>query len=143
MKRRTLLIASAATLGVAAVGSAAWANEDSHVFIPQLLHELVGEFRMDAEDQRRFIEAMTEHYGAAKLKALMALYKIRSETGLGSAYTNLRVDQFERRLITDFLVSTDYLRQPQADNPKVSFVGYRLPCSNPYARFDAVAEGVV
>jgi len=139
MKRRTLLIASAATLSVAAVGSAAWANEDRHVFIPQLLQELIGDFRMDADDQHRFVEAVAEHHGAAKLKALMALYKIRSETGLGSAYTNLRVDQFERRLLTDFLVSTDYLRKQQEQSPKVSFIGYRLPCSNPYARFDGVA----
>ncbi len=136
MKRRTLLIASAATLGVAAVGSAAWAYEDSHVFVPQLLQQLVGDFRMDAEDQRKFVDAMTEHYGSRKLKALMALYKIRA---LGSDYTNPKVDQFERRLVTDFMVSTDYLRQRQAENPKVSFLGYRLPCSNPYARFEGVS----
>lgn len=139
MKRRTLLIASAATLSVAAVGSAAWAYEDSHVFVPQLLQQLVGDFRMDAEDQRKFVDAMTEHYGARKLKALMALYKIRAQTGLGSDYTNPKVDQFERRLVTDFMVSTDYLRQRQAENPKVSFLGYRLPCSNPYARFEGVS----
>ncbi|WP_213909743.1 hypothetical protein [Stutzerimonas nitrititolerans] len=139
MKRRTLLIASAATLGAAAVGSAAWAYEDSHVFVPQLLQQLVGGFRMEAEDQRKFVDAMTEHYGTHKLKALMALYKIRSQTGMGSDYTNARVDQFERRLLTDFMVSTDYLRQPRADNPKVSFIGYRLPCSNPYARFEGVS----
>lgn len=139
MKRRTLLIASAATLGVAAVGSAAWAYEDSHVFVPQLLQQLVGDFRMDAEDQRKFVDAMTEHYGSRKLKALMALYKIRAQTGLSSDYTNPKVDQFERRLVTDFMVSTDYLRQRQAENPKVSFLGYRLPCSNPYARFEGVS----
>lgn len=138
MKRRTLLIASAATLGVAAVGSAAWVYEDKYVFVPQLLQRLVGDFRMDAENQHKFVDALAAHHGN-KLSALMALYKIRSESGLGSAYTNLRLDQFERRVLTDFMVSTDYLRQPRADNPKVSFIGYRLPCSNPYARFEGVS----
>lgn len=138
MKRRTLLIASAATLGVAAVGSAVWVYEDKYVFVPQLLQRLVGDFRMNAQDQHKFVDALAEHYGN-KLDALMALYKIRSETGLGSAYTNQRVDQFERRLLTDFMVSTDYLRQQPSDNPKVSFLGYRLPCSNPYARFEGVS----
>ncbi len=139
MKRRTLLLSSAATLGLAAVGSAAWVYEDRQVFIPELLHKLVGDFQMSAEDQRKFVDAMAGHYGSQKLTALMGLYKIRQQTGVGSAYTDLRVDNFERRLLTDFMVSTDYLRRQHEANPTVAFLGYRLPCSNPYARFDGLA----
>lgn len=139
MKRRTLLLSSAATLGLAAVGSAAWVYEDHQVFIPELLHQLVGDFQMSPEDQRKFVDAMAGHYGSQKLTALMGLYKIRQQTGVGSAYTDLRVDNFERRLLTDFMVSTDYLRHQHEANPKVAFLGYRLPCSNPYARFDGLA----
>lgn len=139
MKRRTLLLSSAATLGLAAVGSAAWVYEDHQVFIPELLHKLVGDFQMSAEDQRKFVDAMAGHYGSQKLTALMGLYKIRQQTGVGSAYTDLRVDNFERRLLTDFMVSTDYLRRQHEANPTVAFLGYRLPCSNPYARFDGLA----
>ncbi|MCQ4288816.1 hypothetical protein NA647_15430 [Pseudomonas stutzeri] len=139
MKRRTLLLSSAAALGVAAVGSAAWVYEDRQVFIPELLHQLVGDFQMSDEDQRKFVDAMAGHYGSEKLTALMGLYKIRQQTGVGSAYTDLRVDNFERRLLTDFMVSTDYLRRQHEANPMVAFLGYRLPCSNPYARFDGLA----
>lgn len=138
MKRRTLLLSSAATLGLAAVGSAAWVYEDRQVFISELLHQLVGGFQMTAADQRKFVDAMAGHYGSKKLTALMGLYKIRQQTGVGSAYTNLKVDSFERRLLTDFLVSTDFLRQQDQSNPNVSFLGYRLPCSNPYAKFDGL-----
>lgn len=139
MKRRTLLVSSAAALGLVAVGSGAWVYEDRQVFIPQLLQRLVGNFQMGPEDQRKFVDAMANHYGSEKLTALMGLYKIRQETGVGTPYTDLRVDNFERRLLTDFMVSTDYLRQQNKTNPKVSFLGYRLPCSNPYARFDGLA----
>lgn len=139
MKRRTLLISSVATLGLVAVGAGAWVYEDSQVFIPHLLQRLVGNFEMEPEDQRNFVDAMAEHYGSEKLTALMGLYKIRQETGVGTPYTDLRVDNFERRLLTDFMVSTDFLRQQNKLNPKVSFIGYRLPCSNPYARFDGLA----
>ena len=139
MKRRTLLVSSAAALGLVAVGSGAWVYEDRQVFIPQLLQRLVGTFQMDPEDQRKFVDAMANHYGSEKLTALMGLYKICQETGVGTAYTDLRVDNFERRLLTDFMVSTDYLRQQNKTNPKVNFLGYRLPCSNPYARFDGLA----
>ena len=139
MKRRTLLISSAATLGLVAVGSGAWVYEDRQVFIPQLLHRLVGDFQMAAEDERKFVDALAGHYGSEKLTALMGLYKIRQDTGVGSAYTDLRVDNFERRLLTDFMVSTDYLRRQHEANPVVTFLGYRLPCSNPYAKFDRLS----
>lgn len=139
MKRRTLLLSSAATLGLVAVGSAAWVYEDRQVFIPELLHQMVGDFQMTDDDQRKFVDALAGHYGSEKLLALMGLYKIRQQTGVGSAYTDLRVDNFERRLLTDFMVSTDYLRRQHETNPTVSFLGYRLPCSNPYARFDGVS----
>lgn len=138
MKRRTFMIASTAALGLVAVGAGAWVYEDRQVFIPQLLQQLVGDFRMDAEDERRFIDALAGHYGEEKLMALMGLYKIRQQTGVGTPYTDPRVDKFERRLLTDFMVSTDYLRHQEA-NPKVTFLGYRLPCSNPYARFEGLA----
>lgn len=136
MKRRTFLVSSAASLGLVAVGAGAWVYEDRQVFIPHLLHRLVGDFEMDERDQRQFVEAMAAHYGSEKLTALMGLYKIRQETGLGSAYTSVRVDKFERRLLTDFMVSTDFLRKQGQASPKVAFLGYRLPCSNPYARFE-------
>lgn len=139
MKRRTLLLSSAATLGLVAVGSAAWVYEDRQVFIPALLRQMVGDFQMTDDDQRKFVDALAGHYGSEKLLALMGLYKIRQQTGVGSAYTDLRVDNFERRLLTDFMVSTDYLRRQHETNPTVSFLGYRLPCSNPYARFDGVS----
>lgn len=138
MKRRTLLISSAASLGLVAVGAGAWVYEDRQVFIPHLLQRLVGNFQMDDEDQRKFVDAMAGHYGSEKLTALMGLYKIRQQTGVGTPYTDLRVDNFERRLLTDFMVSTDFLRQQNKPNPKVSFIGYRLPCSNPYARFEGL-----
>ena len=138
MKRRTFLIASTATLGLVAVGAAAWVYEDRQVFIPQLLQQMVGNFRMDAEDERQFVDALAAHYGEEKLLVLMGLYKIRQQTGVGTPYTDPRVDTFERRLLTDFMVSTDFLRYSEA-NPKVAFLGYRLPCSNPDARFDGVA----
>lgn len=135
MNRRTLLIYSAATASLAAVGTTALVYEDRHTFIPALLHALIGNFRMDPQQQRQFVEAVTERYGIRKFTALIGLYKIRSDTGLGTAYTNAKVDKFERMLLTDFMTSTDYLGKQHEENPNVSFIGYRLPCRNPFAQF--------
>ncbi|HDZ56704.1 MAG TPA: hypothetical protein ENI17_08310 [Pseudomonas xinjiangensis] len=136
MNRRKFLACSAATLGVAALGTTAMVFEDSSSFIPGLLHKLVGEFSMDEAQQKRFVDSIENRYGSEKLAALIGLYRIRSGTGLGVSYTNSKVDRFERMLLTDFMVSTDYLKKQHEKNPRVNFLGH-FPCNNPYARYTA------
>lgn len=139
MNRRTFLALSAAGVSVAALGSAAVVFEDSHSFIPALLREYIGDYQMDEEQERAFVEAFSEDYGAEKLIAVIGLYRIRSGTGLGTGYTNGKVDEFERKLVTDFLVTTDYLRKQNEPDAQVTFVGFRMPCTNPYATFDGLS----
>ena len=139
MNRRNFLALSVATVSVAALGSAAVVFEDSHSFIPALLHEYIGDYQMDEEQERAFIDAFAEDYGAEKLIAVIGLYRIRSGTGLGTGYTNGKVDEVERKLVTDFLVTTDYLQKKNEPGASVNFVGFRIPCNNPYATFDGLS----
>lgn len=48
--------------------------------------------------------------------------------------------RIERKVIPDFLVSTDFFNKPHAIRTPVSFVAFRTPqtlgCDNPFARFD-------
>lgn len=138
MNRRQFLTFSAATAGVMVVGvigGTALVFEDSHTYIPSLLRELVGDYNMEIGQQRRFVDSFAKDYGENKLMVVIGLHRIRAETGLGIARTNAKLNLFERRLLTDFLTSTDYLRQPKSAKPQLSFVGYKVPCNNPYAQF--------
>ncbi|WP_150303493.1 hypothetical protein [Pseudomonas saliphila] len=139
MNRRKFLALSAATVSVAALGSAAIVFEDSHSFIPALLHEYIGDYQMDEEQENNFVDAFAEHYGADKLMAVIGLYRIRSGTGLGTRYTNAKVDEFERKLVTDFLVTTDYLAKQDQPNPRVNFIGFKIACNNPFAQFTGLS----
>lgn len=139
MNRRKFLVLSAATVSVAALGSAAIVFEDSHSFIPALLHEYIGDYQMTEEQEKNFVDAFADEYGEEKLAAVIGLYRIRSGTGLGTGYTNAKVDEFERKLVTDFLVTTDYLKKQGEANPQVNFIGFRIPCNNPYATFDGLS----
>ncbi|MEH6386535.1 MULTISPECIES: hypothetical protein [Pseudomonas] len=139
MNRRKFLALSAATVSVAALGSAAIVFEDSHSFIPALLHEYIGDYQMTEEQENNFVDAFAEEYGEEKLAAVIGLYRIRSGTGLGTGYTNAKVDEFERKLVTDFLVTTDYLKKQGEPNAQVNFIGFRIPCNNPYATFDGLS----
>lgn len=134
MKRRHFIVGTLALGGLAALGGAAYAYRSPDDFIPGVLHALVGDYEMDPEQERRFVESFIEAYGETKLIALTGLYRLRAASGLGTAFVDQEIERFERQLVTDFMTTTDYLRQPREGNPPVIYLG-RFPCRNPYARF--------
>lgn len=135
MNRRHFLILSATTVSAAAVAGSLRVLDDPYAYIGALLREFVGDFTMDAQQERQFVEAFSDHYGNDKVMGFVGLHRIRRSTSLGTAYTHTKVDLYERRLISDFMTSTDFFRQYQAGAaPHVSFTGFKQPCSNPFAR---------
>lgn len=135
MKRRNFLILSATTVSAAAVGGTLSVLDDPYEYIGALLREFVGDFTMDAEQQRQFVEAFSNHYGNDKVMVFVGLHRIRRSTSLGTAYTHTKMDLYERRLISDFMTSTDFFGQYQEGaTPHVNFTGFKQPCSNPFAR---------
>lgn len=135
MNRRQFLVFSAAGLSVAALGSAALVYEDSEDFVIGLVRQYVGDFQMEPEEQQRFVEDVTARYGDISTAALIGFHRIRDHTGLGIDYTDQRVDWFERRVVTEFITSTDYLQKQDEANPKLTYMGIDIPCTNPYAQF--------
>lgn len=135
MHRRQFLALSAVGLGVAALGSAALVYEDDDDFVMRLVGEYVGPFQMNREQKRQFVEDVTAKYGDLKTAALIGLHRVRDHTGAGIDYTDDRVDWFERRIVTEFITSTDYVRQQGQANPTLTYFGMDTPCTNPYARF--------
>ena len=136
MNRRNFLILSATTVSAAAVGGTVAVLDDPYAYIHRLLHGYFGEFSMDEEQARRFVDAFSEHYGTDKVLGFVSLHRLRKATPLSTEYTDAKVDLYERRLVADFMTSTDFFRQYQQGIrvPKVSFTGFKLPCSNPFAQ---------
>lgn len=135
MNRRNFLMLSATTVSAAAVGGTLTVLDEPYEYIGTLLREFVGDFTMDAVQQRQFVDAFSDHYGNQKVMAFVGLHRIRRSTSLGTVYTHTKIDLYERRLISDFMTSTDFFRKYQeGDVPHVSFTGFKLPCSNPFAR---------
>lgn len=135
MNRRNFLILSATTVSAAAVGGGLSLMDDPYSYIPSLLHQYVGDYTMDEEQERQFIDAFSEHYGLDKVIGFVSLHRIRDASSLGTDYTNTKVDLYERRLVSDFMTSTDFFRKYQEERvPHVSFTGFKLPCSNPFSQ---------
>lgn len=134
MDRRKFLGYTSAMFGLVALGVSIYLYEDSHSFVSHVLRELIGDFTMEPQQERRFVNAFAESFGPEKLAAMIGLYRIQSDAGLGMAFTRSRIDHFERALVTEFLTTTDYLRKRHELKPSVIYLGHKL-CSNPFARF--------
>jgi hypothetical protein len=135
MNRRNLLILSATTVGAAALAGTMTVIDDPYAYLPSLLREYIGEYTMDEEEERQFIQAFSDYYGLDKVVGFVGLHRIREGTSLGTPYTHSKVDLYERRLVSDFFTSTDFYQKYQTERvPHVSFVGFKQPCRNPFAR---------
>jgi tellurite resistance protein len=135
MNRRNFLVGSVATCAVVAVaGASVLVYGSNERFLIGLLNEMVGAFSMSEDDQRKFVTYFSRDYGSKKLMAVIELYRLKVKAHIGIARTDDELDKFERRLVTDFMVSTDYLRKQHQDNPAIAYLGPRV-CGNPYAQF--------
>ena len=136
MNRRHFLFLSATAVSAAAIAGTVAVLDDPHPYLHTLLQRFVGDFEMDEAQERLFMDAFSEHYGYEKVLGFVALHEIRESTGLATDYTNAKLDLYERRLVGDFMTSTDFFRQYQqgVSVPKVTFTGFKVPCSNPFAQ---------
>lgn len=133
MNRRNFLILSATTVSAAAIGGTVVLLDDPYAYIHGLLNEYVGDFTMDEEQERQFVDAFIEHYGNDKVIGFVALHRLHKVTPLSTDYTNAKINLYQRRLVTDFMTSTDFFHQyQQGKPPHVNFTGFKLPCSNPF-----------
>ncbi|WP_150303371.1 type 1 periplasmic-binding domain-containing protein [Pseudomonas saliphila] len=135
MNRRNFLILSATAVSAAAIGGTVTVLDDPYAYIDSLLHEYVGEFTMDDAEERQFVDAFSGHYGSEKVLGFVALHRLRRATPLSTDYTDAKVELYKRRLVSDFMTSTDFFRQYQQGKvPHVYFTGFKVPCSNPFAQ---------
>lgn len=135
MNRRNFLILSATAVSATAVGGMLVVFDNPHSYIPELLHRYIGEYRMDEEDERQFVDAFEDFYGSEKILGFVSLHHLREATSLGTDYTDERLDLYERRLVGDFMTSTDFFHKYQQQPvPHVSYTGFKRPCGNPFAR---------
>ena len=144
LTRRTVL----AGLGVSALsatGIATFETASSEAgLVRSILRRLVGPFNMRQPDFEAFVLDLDTYRGSAgSLK--MAAYRMLSSDGTqwASSLVSERIgegyERYERKVLTNFLVKTDYLRLADPEAEFASMIGAG-PCQSPFARFD-MAEG--
>ena len=134
---RRAVLAGAGALGAMALGGAALAPQlTDAAHLRRVLDRLVGPFQMAHGDWQAFVAAFRageddlDTLKAVPLRALEGLGLLDDAAAAAPDALRERVATFERRLLTDFVMTTD-LAARGGDAP-VRFHG-PLACGNPFA----------
>jgi hypothetical protein len=95
----------------------------------------------------KFCNDFAESYGHKKLYAIIILertsvfdhiaeklFRFYSLAHVGRA--RWVVEKFERKLLTQFIISTSYLRVGNPATDAIKYYRINKPCNNPFARFE-------
>lgn len=125
--RRQFLIGSLGGLIAVGAGNAVYRQE---TFLRERLTELVGSFNMSEEQFDRFEQ---EFFASLRPKQKLGIETLNA---FGLLDINLpkvfnKVDEFDRKLMTDFIISTQFLKANKNEN--LVYGNKRLVCNNPFA----------
>lgn len=140
--RRGLIAGSAGLAAVAAVGGVGLARFDKVDTCRATLARLVGPFDMAPEAFDAFVRDF--------LKVDETLTGLRGGLMRAGEFTGLlprlggllpdasadEIERFERALLTNFVLTTNYLAVENPRREPIDYVGPLDACANPFARFD-------
>ncbi|MDO6618786.1 twin-arginine translocation signal domain-containing protein [Pseudomonadota bacterium] len=104
-------------------------------FIVSSLDRLLGKLNISDEDLQLFCDHFTAEYGEMKLRAIIILDQ-SSMFDLVVKKRAIWIDKYERKLVTDFMMSTNYFQVSNPATEALQYYGANRPCYNPFARFD-------
>ena len=139
--RRTLLAATIGTGGMAMASVVSTTYVSDSDLLQMTLHRLVGELEMTEADWTSFTADFKTIFPTfTGLRAdLMSLLELSGTISMFSETLPTvadKIESFERALLTNFLMSTDYLQASKAPKPlRVSYYGVQKACANPFAEF--------
>jgi hypothetical protein len=138
MKRRTFL-ASATALLAGVIGWRAAASSPESA-VSKVIHKKLGYLKLDAEGVRRFAADLV-------VRKAISPARLRAIDAAGALYTGLSmshdgaldnaVRHGEDRIVTQYLISSDFFKNGADKSRTVQYLGYYDPlvaCNNPFAR---------
>lgn len=139
MKRRALLIGGLSVGALA--GALGWrlGIVTEQQAIVDVLHKRLDYLRLDESGLRRFADDLVRHRSipGVRLRLLAAAGPLYRSFRLGNDPIAKRVRHVEERIVTAYLLSSDYFRSGQNEARSVQYLGFYDPfqaCNNPFAR---------
>jgi hypothetical protein len=139
LSRRAMLFGGIGIAAVAGAGTVLLTTDQGH--IRRTLRRLVGPFRMDKSEFANFArdfreaEAAPSFIKGATLRGLELIGLGSSLSGSGISKLSDHQSEFERALLTAFVVRTDYTLLDDPTSELTTYLGSMTACFNPYAEF--------
>ena len=111
-------------------------------FIRSTLTSLLGDYNIAETQMRKFCHDFIKSYGDKKLYVIIMRKQISVLEPVAERLFRVQahwaVDMFERKLLTEFLLSTNYLKVGNPATDSIEYHGMNIPCNNPFAKLDYV-----
>jgi len=147
ISRRTFMKTALGALGLGGLTHYGYTTFDLEDFLSSTLNRLLGEVNITDAHMSKFCNDFADSYGHKKLYIIIILEqtsvfdRIAEKLFLFFSLAHVGearwiVEKFERKLLTQFIISTSYLR---VDNPATDTIKYHrinIPCNNPFAKFE-------
>jgi hypothetical protein len=142
MSRRALIGGTIAALGAAGTGVAAIVSVDDEALIRATLHRLIGRFDISDKDMASFVRDFCSsdwNLGRWKPYVLRAGALTGMTTAIAEPVMSDDLERFERKLLTAFVMSTDYLQAGHKMGSPLQYCGLAEACVSPFAEFSLEA----
>lgn len=104
-------------------------------FLLGRLHKLMGDFEISENDFKQFNDHFKSFISVSRYEryhTMVMLEKLTLHGSVDPLKIEQRIDKWDRRLVTQFITSTDYIEK---QGNQVSYIGANLPCRNPFADY--------
>ena len=123
--RRQILIGGSLGTGTAYIGSA-----DANDFFKAMVHHELPGVKVSDATIRAFAEDIPIRYRAALRVLSMGCRMV----GYGAIVAALG-QHFRRKMLTRFLLTTDFFQLPDPRAAELHYIGKTMACGNPFAQF--------
>ncbi len=138
--RRTFLTGTAGAAGIAAFGAIGLVGYSDSDIVRSTLRRLIGGFRMNDADLEAFTRDFRSDFLAfdgmkahlIRLSEFSGITPIAAKTAPGPIAD--RIENFERALLTNFVMTTDFLETHGGNGGRLTYRGQSHACNNPFAR---------
>jgi hypothetical protein len=136
--RRKFLLMGVAVGGLAAIGggTAFAVNDRYEGWVRQILHRWLPGYDIDPKGLAQFLDDFNKKQGhAIKLRLFAAAEGVVDVEALLPQGTEADIKEEERRILSSFLVGSDFFETYPNGPKKITYRGRPVACGNPFATF--------
>ena len=140
-KRRRVLIAGSAALAAAAVGGI-WIGsrlDGREAWIESVVRANLPGYHLDQASLTKFVRSFVHHREFEDRKSEIAVWMAQATPALAERISKAarRVERIERMVMTEYLVGSNFFREPNPREATIIYSGPLPACGNPFAVFRA------